>query len=232
MKKILLSICLTAASLATFSQSDKPVTFGIKGGVNFSRLPYSNLNSPATTSANTLTSFNVGVFVDFKLCESLSIQPALIYTGKGGRNNINIAIADPDAPLTISHTDTMKVYYIQVPVNVVYSVPVGSHSFYFGAGPFVGYGISGKQKSKLIFADDQASTTSFYNEDVKFGSDEPSTVKRWDYGVGALAGFKFNNGFLLNINYDLGLANTTPKSEDNNNKTKTRVFGVSVGYAF
>lgn len=204
MKKTLLSLCLLMASFAAFAQLP---TIGFKGGVNFATLNASASGTNLSVTSGTLTTFNVGAFVDFKF-GNVSLQPALNYTGKGGKFSVSTEDFDGSAQI--------KLYYLQVPVNVVYHVPAVVGDFYFGAGPYVGVGISGKTK------DSDGSTA-----DVKFGSD--GDVKRTDIGANAIVGFKFKTGFLINANYDLGLSNI---ANDNTGKLKNRVFGISVGYAF
>lgn len=206
MKKILLSLCFLTASFAAFAQLP---TFGVKGGVNFATLHATVDGVSGSGNSGSLTTFNVGAFVDFKF-DNVSIQPALNFTGKGGSSSVSI---DEEA----GSSGKVKLYYLQVPVNVVYHVPAAVGEFYFGAGPYVGVGVSGKAK------DDQGNS-----ENISFGSTE-NDIKRTDFGANAILGFKFKTGFLINANYDLGLTNIT---NVNGVKLTNRVFGVSVGYAF
>jgi hypothetical protein len=196
MKKLLLSIALVAASIGVFAQSAK---LGLKGGLNFAKLNASYGGISGSTQS--LTSFSAGAFIDLKL-GALSVQPALLYTGKGG--------TDGDG-------NKINLYYVQVPVNLVYHVPVVVGNIYFGGGPYVAYGISGTGKD--------ASGTS---TDVTFGDGEDN-IKRNDFGLNGIAGFQFTSGFLVGINYDLGLSNILNTNEVS---TRNRVFGVSVGFTF
>jgi hypothetical protein len=206
MKKILLSLCFLTASFAAFAQLP---TIGIKGGVNFSDLQISAKNTSATANLGNLTTFSVGAFVDFKAGTNFSIQPAILYTGKGGKVDGG---QDGSAKINL--------YYLDVPINFLYHVPAVVGDFYFGGGPYAAMGVSGK--GKIAFDGNEQS------EDVKFGSD--GDFKRIEGGLTGLVGFKFKTGFLVNANYDLGLTNIANDSGDS--KLKTRVFGISVGYAF
>jgi len=206
MKKTLLSLCLLMASFAAFAQLP---TFGVKGGVNFATLHATVDGFSGSGNSGSLTSFNAGAFVDFKF-GNLSLQPALNFTGKGGASSVAV---DNEA----SSNGKVKLYYLQIPVNVVCHVPAVVGDFYFGAGPYLGMGISGKAK------DDKGNS-----EDIKFGSSQDQ-IKRTDAGLDAIVGFKFKTGFLINANYDWGLTNIT---NVNGIKLTNRVFGVSVGYAF
>ena len=206
MKKTLLSLCLLMASFAAFAQLP---TVGFKGGVNFATLHATVDGVSGSGNSGSLTTFNVGAFVDFKF-GNVSLQPALNFTGKGGSSSVSF---DGEA----NSGGKVKLYYLQVPVNVVYHVPAVVGDFYFGAGPYLGMGVSGKAKDN-----------SGNSEDIKFGSGQDE-IKRTDAGLNAIVGFKFKTGFLINANYDWGLTNIT---NVDGIKLTNRVFGISVGYAF
>jgi hypothetical protein len=203
MKKLLLILCCSFAASTAFAQIP---SFGIRGGVNFAKLSASSGN--ITASTNSTTTFAAGLFADFKF-GNVSLQPALNYTGKGGEGD------DGEGGLV-----KIKTYYVQVPVNVVYHIPAVFGHVYLGAGPYVGVGVSGKTKA--------VGGGSSVSEDITFGDGE-NDLKRTDFGLDGIAGLEFNNGFILGVNYDLGLSNITNTSSIS---TKNRVFGISVGYKF
>jgi hypothetical protein len=206
MKKLVLAILAFGSALTASAQSK--TTFGVSGGVNFAKIVVSLEGSSISASTGSLTTFSVGVFADAPVGSNLSIQPGLYYTGKGGSQSES------------GETSKLKLYYLQLPVNIVYNVPVSAGKLFFGAGPYAAYGLSGKQEA-----------TGESSVDVKFGSDVSSDVKRTDFGATGLVGFNFTNGLLLKANYDLGLSNILPTNEFGA-KTKNRVFGLSVGYTF
>jgi hypothetical protein len=206
MKKLILAV-LAAGSVFTASAQSK-TTFGISGGVNFAKIAVSLEGTSLSASTGSLTTFSAGVFADAPVSTNFSIQPGLYYTGKGGSTTVD------------NETQKAKLYYLQLPVNVVYNVPVTAGKVFFGVGPYAAYGLSGTQEA-----------TGIASRDVKFGSDVDSDIKRTDFGATGLVGFNFKNGLLFKANYDLGLSNTTPNNEMGI-KSKNRVFGVSVGYTF
>jgi len=224
MKKILLVALLTAFSFTTFAQK---ITLGVKGGLNISTLNYSFpvTSSTGTTNMNlypsSIKSFNAGIFADFKF-GNISLQPALNFTGKGGEADIE-TFDNTGKPLgTVASTLTF--YYLQLPVNIVYHVPVHIGNVYFGAGPYIAKGLSGTSKYPGNTANGEATTIS---NSINFGGD--NGFKPIETGIDAIAGFKFANGFLVNINYDLGFKNTGSIA---GTSIKSRVFGVSIGYSF
>ncbi|MEO6498770.1 MAG: porin family protein [Mucilaginibacter sp.] len=215
MRRSLLTLCLAAMSAATFAQS----TFGVKGGLNFSKLSYSNIGQDVGYSSDMMTTFQAGVFADFKVSESVSIQPALLYSVKGAKTNIGGPSTNTIAKTTIK--------YLHLPVNILFHKPLGKHELYFGGGPFISYALSGKIKGSTVMFEEGVKTVKPVDEKLKF-TDTSNGIKRTDAGLEILAGFKFSNGFLVNLNYDFGLANI----EYGSPTTRTRVLGVSVGYAF
>lgn len=245
MKKILLTICLAVASLTTFAQYyDEPtVTFGVKGGANMVNMQASIAGDfSASGTTKSIVTFTGGLFADIRIDDYFTLQPALLFTGKGGKMvdeiglNINIG-EDEGADVTSITESKYTLYYAHVPLNLLYNVPAGDNKFYFGAGPYASYAITGKIKTTTTGADEEAGevngTTS---RNVQFGDGEEQ-IKRLDYGVGALIGFKFYTGFSVNFNYEFGLASiSTQKYSDGESsltsKLKNRGFGLSVGYSF
>jgi len=207
MKKILLTLTLATASLFTFAQS---ASFGVKGGVSFAKLNLSSSSANISANTGSVTTFSAGLFADFKF-GNLSLQPAALYAGKGG--NIDAGTGDEA---------TINLYYLQVPVNLVYRVPAAIGNVYFGAGPYAAFGLSGKVKG--------TSDGNSVSQDVTFG-DGDEDFKSTEFGLNGIAGVELKNGFLLGVNYDLGLSNIT-NSDSSDGALKNRVFGISVGFKF
>jgi hypothetical protein len=228
MKKLILSLFLIASSIAVFAQLP---SIGIKGGVNFATISGSGTENQTVPGTNliahsgSITSFNVGVFIDVKMGH-FSLQPGVNFTGKGGTFN-GITGQLPNGSITAVDSK-YNLYYVQVPVNVLYHVPFVVGDFYIGAGPYVGLGVYGKHKQS---ADNNSNGTHTYfssDEKVKFGDNED--IKPYDLGANAIAGIKLKGGLLLNLNYDLGLSNILPDADGRNFKTRT--LGVSAGFVF
>jgi hypothetical protein len=222
MKKILLTICSTAICAAAFAQLP---TFGVKGGLNLAKFTLSADANGASVSLNskTLTTFNAGVFADFKLpLTHFSIQPSLNYTGKGG--NLTEGDSESGASLVVKE----KLYYLQLPIDLVYHIPVIVGDVYLGAGPYAARGLSGKVTGNL---DDGQGNVQNESTDVHFGNGDNDDVAPMQYGVNFMAGFKLKSGLLINVNYDLGLSNDIPSSQSSDGKSKSKVLGISLGYA-
>ena len=216
MKKTLLTACSLLIACISFGQT---VSIGIKGGLNLSKI--TSNDGGGNYSTGTLTTFNAGAFVDINF-GNFSIQPALNYTGEGGTESLDSPTAYyPGEPSSSSSEAKVHLYYLQLPVNLVYHIPVAIGNFYFGAGPYVAEGLSGKTTY----------TNSSESQKINFGSAD-ADVRPTQFGADAIVGFKLKNGFLINANYNLGLSNDLPSSEKNIGSSKSRVFGISIGYVF
>jgi hypothetical protein len=210
MKKLFLFFCLLLVSIVTFAQSP---SFGIRGGLNFAKF---DLSSPGVKSLNTGSkiSFSFGAFTDLKFGD-FSLQPALNFTGRAGKITRNNA------------TGSSILYYVQVPLNLVYHVHLKPGSIYFGAGPYVAFGTSATD----YFDDAEGNTNS---QSASFGG-TTGEYSSTDAGLNAIAGIQFKSGFLIHLNYDLGLSNilnTNNPDDVNGVMLKTRTLGVSIGVVF
>jgi hypothetical protein len=223
MKKNLSLSCIL--SLLLFSASAQ-VSFGVQGGAVFSK-PKStyevNSTLPITVEASGRTGFSAGLFADLPLGESgFRLMPELSYVSKGGRGNTQIGISLPTGPAQIGIDLTSTINYLELPLNVAYSAPIGDNFLVIGAGPYVAVGLNGKTLAK--FSDDVG--ISDQEEPIVFGS-TGDEIRRWDYGANLMAGFIHPSGLMLKANYSLGIPNL---ANEGNPELRNRYFGLSLVY--
>ncbi|HKP31966.1 MAG TPA: porin family protein [Chitinophagaceae bacterium] len=201
----------------------------LKGGVNLANV--SVTSNGRVDDAKQLTSFHVGLAGDLAITKFLSFQPGVLLTGKGSKTESG---TESDANFYKATTNPL---YIEIPANLVVKLPVSSQTkLFFGAGPYLGIGIAGKNKTEGKFLG-----AGFKNEnDIKFSNDDPTTLdyeegagfnilKRFDYGLNGTAGFEFDK-VLLGVNYGLGLAKLQSGSNSSDNDfNKHRVWSFSLG---
>ncbi|HTK17888.1 MAG TPA: porin family protein [Mucilaginibacter sp.] len=215
-KKLLLTICIAAVSACVFAQS---ISYGIKGGLNLSTFDYSG-GYPGVNESGRLD-FHIGAVADIAI-HHFSIQPGLYYITKGSAvsavipyyNNAGIQ------PGVVYEKGSTRLHYLELPVNVLYHLDLSSLSLFFGAGPYLGYGLNGKESFTATGAVD-----SKYTSDAKFGN---PGYRNPDYGVNFIVGERIKR-ISLDLNYSLGLRNLYGSPDS---KLKNRVVGVSVGYWF
>ncbi len=208
MKKLLLSITALIFTTGAFAQQE--MGFGLKAGVNFPKYNYSGGGSSA--SSDVATNFHITAFLDAPIATNwFYVQPGISLQGKGAK-----FYDDGDTKVKQS---TM---WIEVPVNFVAKFPVpAAGSFFLGAGPYVAFGISGKNKWES-----GGRTVEQYIPDFDFGSD--GSLKSTDFGLNFIGGFEFSSGLMLHGGYGLGLTNLAPNSSDV--KQTNRVWTVGLGF--
>ncbi len=131
MKKIFTAIAFAAALFAAVP-SQAQIKFGLKGGYNVTDM---SLSSDVIKKSNQ-TGFFVGPTAKFTLpIVGLGIDAAILYDQREAKmeNKIN------------AETSTVSEKNINIPINVRYSVGVGSlASVYLAAGPQFGFNVGGK----------------------------------------------------------------------------------------
>jgi hypothetical protein len=221
---------LTISTTLYAQESNEPGPIAqLRVGLNMANV--SVTDNGRVNKANMLTSFNAGIIGDVPLSSFFSIQPGIIFTGKGAQAESG------DASSLNYVKETFNPYYVEVPVNFTLKTPIGKTSnFFIGAGPYAAMGIGGKNKieGKTLGA-------SFKGEsDIKFSNDDPTTtnqeedagfgkLKRFDYGLNGTAGIE-GKTIVLGVGYGYGLAKIASGSNSNtDDKNKHRVLSFTVG---
>lgn len=175
-----------------------------------------------TPDANSLTSFHAGIIMDVPLASMISIQPALMLTGKGSKveysgNNWN-------------YTKKFNPMYVELPVNLLIKPTIGTNTkLYFGAGPYIAAGVGGK----VSYSGNVGDLSGYSDHNIQFGNDNDDDVKPMDVGANVLAGFEFGNGLIVGAQYGMSFTNNAPNGDDNANKIlRNKVLSISVGYLF
>ena len=211
MKKLVLAIVALGLSVGVFAQG-QPMGFGIKAGVNFPKYNFSGDNASIETS--TSTNFHVTGYLDAPLSSYLSVQPGVSLQGKGAKYAEGTLLGN-------DYEVTQNTMWLEVPVNLVAKLPTGgTGNFFVGAGPYLGFGLSGKNK---VSGDDGS-----VESDFKFGKDED--LKGMDFGLNFIAGYQLNSGLMIHGGYGLGLTDLTPDGGGDAKQTN-RVWTVGLGFA-
>ncbi|SFC04011.1 Outer membrane protein beta-barrel domain-containing protein [Parapedobacter composti] len=214
--RLFLAIAAFALGSPAFAQE---LGYGFRAGVNFPSYSLSN-----NFSAGSTVNFQVGAFVDVPLVgDFLSLQPGLSLQGKGAAGGEWFFNAgEPNDPaLDDFKQNTM---WLDIPVNVVGKLQIPAGGFVFaGLGPYLGFGLSGKNTIDGEEITEQGSG-------FKFGRDD--SLRGLDYGVNFSLGYQLPLGVHLVGGYGLGLANLAPRNEFNYNHTqKNSVWSISLGYS-
>ena len=229
MKKKIVIFSLALIGLFTSSVHAQKSSAILRGGLNLANVSIND--DGGIDDAKTLTSFQVGIIGDLKLLPILSLQPGLIFTGKGTKTH-----SGDENDATWYHA-TSNPYYLELPVNLVFKTPTGPVKFFAGAGPYIAMGIAGKKKVRGSFLGSDFSSEST----IEWSDDDPTTfdyeegagfgiMKRFDYGLNGLIGIETKN-LVVSANYGLGLAKLQSGSDsEDNNKNKHRVLSFTLGF--
>lgn len=212
MKKIVLSAIGIMASMGVFAQSSS-LGFGIKAGVNFPSYKISGFGN--TVETNPTTNFHITGYLDAPLGSFLSLQPGLSLQGKGSKASgvfdLGSVVNDE---LDKFSQNTM---WLEIPVNLVAKFPTGGASnLFLGAGPYVAFGLSGKN----MYDGEEIG-------DFKFGND--NDLKGTDFGLNFIGGYHFGSGFMIHGGYGLGLTNLSTV-DVGDSKIRNGVWTVGIGF--
>jgi Outer membrane protein beta-barrel domain len=224
-KRISLISVLLLCILFSNAQHSGGTSFGLRGGVNFQNINGKD-NSNDKLKNDILTGFNVGINAEIPVATEFYFQPGLLFTTKGAKNKEDI--------LGQTINSTIKISYLELPLNFLYKPMLGKGHLLLGFGPYIAFGVGGKAN----YEGAGLSRT----EDVKFKNTVQLTdsrdvvyFKQLDAGANMLAGFEFGNRVSFQLNAQLGLVDINPKYEGvSNDKTtaKNTGFGLSLGYRF
>lgn len=193
---------MVIAAIFTQTISAQKSAFGFSAGIVNAN--YSATSEGMTISASSKLGLTFGVMAKLPLTASLSFQPAMNYVQKGAKIDLG------------GESASIRLNYLEMPLNLVFNSPENeSGQFFFGLGPSLSYGISGKMKA------------AGQEEKVHFGSGEDDIAKPFELGGNILAGYTFRGGFNVAVNYNRGLNNI---STDASTKEHNYYFGLRLGY--
>jgi len=193
MKKSILLALFTLISVVSFAQ----VTPIVKGGVNLS-----NYYVDDSSNFKTLLGIRLGAGLEYQINDMVSLQPTLYLSHKGA------AVKGQDA-----HINT---WYLDMPLDVQLRFNVSDKTnFIVAAGPYIAYGIFGKQdvtENKVTVSVDT------------FGGE--AGIRRFDAGLNFEAGFEFGK-YIVGASYELGLVKPV-----SGYKLYNSIFSLNFGYKF
>ena len=199
--------------LATFTLQAQ-MGFGILGGLNLQNLNGKDSNGDKLTN-DMIIGFHAGINIQIPIVPQFYFQPGLLFTTKGAKNTNGTSI---------------KLSYVELPLNVVYKALLGSGYFMLGFGPYVAYGIGGK-----VVPESGTTSKITFKKSMESGDVDFTVYKPFDAGGNILIGYEMAGGIFLQLDAQLGMLNIWPENSSvlNNISTmKNTGFGLSLGYRF
>lgn len=204
-KLTLLSLLFFCLSLGVSAQA-----FGIRAGFNNTDVNFDRDDVELSTDGE--TNFMAGIFLDLPLgTEFISIQPEVNYVNRSFTGEFGVDLGDN---LNVSR----DVAYIEL--GALLKLSLGDDEglgFYVGAGPTVGYAVSG-------------TTTEFGDErDIDFDADR---LNRGSLNFAGVGGITYNIGgprFFVEARYNGSFSDQSDLDTDD---VSQRSIGVNGGVAF
>jgi len=222
MKKVFFSTALLVAG-AFFSATAQSTTakssgisFGIRAGVNLQNINGRDFNDDKLEN-KLVPRFQAGVVADIPLADQFYIQPGLLFSGKGAKEN--------------GSDDNVSVSYLEVPLTFLFKPMLGTGHLLLGVGPYVGFAVTGR----VTDPNDNKQTIKFKNIITPAEALTDPYLRRMDAGANLLFGYELSNNLSIQLNSQLGLAKINPEIEgvsDNKTALRNTGFGLSLGYRF
>lgn len=214
MKKWITLFTVTVC-LAMAMPAKAQIKFGVKGGLNLASASLSDAWD-AKGNADNYTGFFIGPMVDITIpIIGLGVDGALMYAQKGTKISFD----------GLGST-TFKQQGIEIPVNLKYSIGLGSlASIYFAAGPSFYFNMKS-------------------DDDFTFNSVAGSLdYDKSEVSLNLGAGVKLLRHLQLGVNYNMGLTDSAKAKIDSSNSSdiwnvingesyKSKMWQVSVAYLF
>jgi len=203
LRQAVLAVALCALATPTFAQG---TVVGVKGGVNFASLSFSEDEEGDEISSR--TTFVIGGFVDVPVSSMISIQPEVLWTSAGAK------IEGPEFG-----NETAEISFNQVQVPVLLKANIGGSSTrpFLVVGPVFGFK-AGEAKFELAGFD-----TDEISDQIE--RDSSSTDVAIAFGGGVNVG-----KLSIELRYNLGVKNLD--TSDSNESTKTRSLMILAGFGF
>lgn len=216
MKKMYLALAAFLIAATGFSQVKIGVqVIGNASNVSFKSNQVTNVKKPMHAA------FGAGIVAGIPVAGNVSLRPSLNFLQKKNSIQFDNEAGKNEVKATFN--------YIEFPLDIVYTVPMKAARVYFGAGPSVGYGVSGNVKIKG-FAEVDGHVVTIDETQKAFEKEENggAGISRVDISANAIAGVKFTNGLFVNAGYLAGLRNLASEGGTYKNKG----IQLTVGYFF
>ena len=193
MKKGLIFVLFALVSIVSYSQ----ISWNAKVGMNMS-------NFTGDMDTDMRIGFNVGVGMEYQFSDMWSIQPSLMFTQKGAKQD----------------EVKMNPMYLEIPVLAAARFAIADNqNIVVKAGPYFAFGVAGKVK----VGDDKADF--FGDGDDQFGG------KRFDCGIGVGVAYEIGK-FFVGLDGEFGFTNVVDFKSDGVSNPKNMNFSIGVGYKF
>jgi len=171
--------------------------------------------------------FQAGIMAEYALTTPFYLQTGLFLNTKGTKLKMTDETIGGSGG-TIHMNQTLNQMYLQMPVYAVYKMYITYNTcVFFNLGPYIAYGIGGKNKIKTSVNNEAEVVT----EDDTFGSSGELSygyLKKFDFGLSGGVGAEIGR-IIIGLSSEFGLTNI---SNNDNYKYKNVTSYLTVGYKF
>ena len=204
MKKSIIFSLIIFSTMFSYGQ----LSIGVSAGSNLSTMTVFRRDL-STFKINPIFGINANLIADYMFNPNMSLWTGLSISQKGFNQHIKYYFR-PGLDSTAEITS--KLTYIELPIYLKFNTSIKQINIFYGAGPYVAYGIQGKVTTNITGRDNITIEDKIkWNKSYDYKSDLLNTygysnIKRLDFGIGTILGFSYKN-FMLTASYQYGLNN-------------------------
>jgi outer membrane protein OmpA-like peptidoglycan-associated protein len=219
-KHLLFAVILLISSQISFSQ----LRIAIAGGGHTSTINETNsLSNWSASQYSNRSGAHFGFIADLQLGPKSKFyaQPGVMFYNKGRKffNTYDTTVYE-----YISIDQKQFINYVDIPLNLVYKIPLGGKAkLFLGGGPYLSFFYNGMEKSETYLKTGKYKIEE--NKDLPVG-DAPGKYKTFDFGVNGTAGIEFGGLFIAG-NYSRGITDMYTANYDGT--FKNQVIGATLG---
>ena len=223
----LFTICLLLmlCSMA-FAQQ---INYGFAGGLSLNSFHDDDLNDPEFTGK---IGAQVGVFVDYKIMDNLSVQPELFFNTKGGNVKYIFPAYDNDGNYVADYNYKYECQYeyLEIPVLLKYHHALPKLELQPYLGLSLGYLVRANEVERIGVSTAHAGYEESNTNDVLDFMNKPESSLCVGFDV------KFSNNVFGGFRYNHGLSNIYEKYENQEtgnsyqSTRKTKQMMLKIGY--
>lgn len=241
MKRFALSLLLFSMSLITLSAQSNSVFIGANGGVNLSKLKYTEDLQELYPNSKAILGLNGGATLGIEL-SGFTLTTGIQYVQKGGEYSTDNFIQDENVAFFKGRE---KLHFLSVPMHVGYRKYFSDKfALSLAIGPSLNFGLEGKlDETTEFFGTDDVKVE---NYEVAFGNGVNEDYKGVQVGFQVSPGMIFvlneNAKLTFNVTWDAGLndsfnprykdANTFFDTTSGNQINQSTIFTVGYEYHF
>lgn len=194
---------------------------GLEGSALASSMPGNVVGNPTGLTGQQRTprlSGSGGLWADIRLSDYVDFQPHLTLAAKGAGLSVNGANAG-----------YFHATYLELPLRLMYRVPVGYDDFFIGGGIYGAVGLQGTFRTTI---DSVPGVSRAYAGDIHFGDfrGHPGLyLTPWDAGYTAAAAYQCSFGLVFHLDYSRGFVNISQQPPF---KIQNQGLTLGIGYLF